>query len=134
MLIAGDSGSIFLSVIPTDVLSGRRVCPNTPVNFTCIANRITVLRWLRNGTEIEDFTSRDNAPIQRQLGSFTVYLNSSTMASDGTLNVTSTLVGYTGSGFQSGDRIECLDATGETRVLNFTLTCESIGQVSFICN
>ena len=117
-LSTGDAQS--LTVSPTDVLSGGKLCPNTFISFTCNAYNVRVLRWLQNGGQIEDFTALDMPSTEPQLsGAFRVFLNSSSNDGQNNLNMTSTLVG-TASDFQTGDQIACPDVTGETLVLNFT--------------
>ena len=117
---AGDALPITLTVDPINVLSGEILGANTVVTFTCHAYDIRVLRWLRNGNEVENFTSLDVPSTEPQLsGAFMVFLNSSDNDGQNSLNVTSTLVGVA-SDLRTGDQISCLDATGDTLFLNFT--------------
>ena len=114
-----------MTVDPSGVLSGGYFGPNTFVSFTCRAYDVGILRWLRNGDEIENFTSLDVPSTEPRLsGVFRVYLNSSDNDRQDNFNVTSTLVGLA-SDFQSGDEIACLsrlgiNATGDALTLNFT--------------
>ena len=120
-MTAGEALLISLTIDhPASILSGGNLSPDTVVSFTCSAYDVQLLTWLRNGREIENFTSLDVPSTEPRLsGVFRVYLNSSD--NDGqNLNVTSTLVGLA-SDFRNGDQIACLDsATGDTIVLNFT--------------
>ena len=117
-LSAGDAQS--LTVSPTDILSGGKLCPNTFISFTCNAYSVRVLNWLRNGGQIKQFTALDMPSTEPQLSDpFRVFLNSSSSDDQNNLNMTSTLVGMA-SDFQTGDQITCPDATGETLVLSFT--------------
>ena len=113
-----------MTVDPSGVLSGGYFGPNTFVSFTCRAYDVGILRWLRNGDEIENFTSLDVPSTEPRLnGVLRVYLNSSDNDGQDNFNVTSTLVGLA-SDFQSGDEIACLglgiNATGDALTLNFT--------------
>ena len=117
---AGDALPITVTVDPTDILAGGILGPNTVVTFTCHAYDIRVLRWLRNGDEVQNFTNQDVPSTEPELsGVFMVFLNSSDNDGQNSLNVTSTLVGVA-SDLRTGDQIACLDVTGDTLVLNFT--------------
>ena len=119
-MTAGDALPISLTTIPSGVVTGAIVCPDTLVSITCIAYNVRALQWLRNDSEIESFTSLDMpSSVPRQSGPFSVYLNSSVNDGQNNLNVTSTLLGLA-SDFQRGDNVSCVDATGDSVVLNFT--------------
>ena len=114
------TGDAVLTVSPTDILSGGKLCPDAVISLTCNAYNVRVLRWLRNGVQIEDFTSLDVPSTEPQLsGAFRVFLNSSDNDGQNNLNITSTLVGVA-SDFQTGDQMACPDVAGEVLVLNFT--------------
>ena len=105
---------------PDSIQSGNSICPNTQVVFNCSANIVSVVQWKRNDTDIRTFTLRETAPIEEQVGAFTVVLNESVILSgDATFNATSSLIADL-SDFQSRDRIQCLDLGGKSIELNFT--------------
>lgn len=114
--------SITLGVDPASVSSGGTLCPNTSIYFNCTALNVEFLIWERNDQQIQDYTPLDNAPLNQIIGEYILFLNTSTPAQavGERRNLTSTLVGTLGSGFQTGDRIECVDNTGQLITLDFT--------------
>jgi hypothetical protein len=120
MLLFLSAGDSQLTVEPERVLSGGKLCPDEAVRFICIAYNVRVVIWLRNNSQIEQFTNQDTPSTEPEVnGAFSIYLNSSVNDGQNNLNVTSTLVGLA-SGFQSGDQIACPYNTGDPLVLSFT--------------
>jgi hypothetical protein len=116
-LSAGDS---LLTVEPERVLSGGKLCSDEAVRFTCIADNVRVVIWLRNSGQIVQFTNQDMPSTVPEVNEpFRIYLNSSVNDGQNNLNATSTLVGPA-SGFQVGDQIACPDNAEVPLVLNFT--------------
>ena len=123
-MTVGDALPIDLTVNTPDILTGGKFCSNTFVTFTCTAVNVQVLRWAINGRERASFTSLDMPSVNpRQIDGLRAYLNSSVNDGRNILNVTSTLLGMA-SDFQNIGNISCLEGTGDTKFLNFTLISE----------
>ena len=104
-----------------DVISGGDVCPNTSVEFTCNATEVAFLRWLKDGMEIEDFSSLD--PIGMVVvPPYTVSLDTvRRFPSTALANFTSRLV-VNLSDLMSGDNISCSqDPVRKSNILSYII-------------
>lgn len=122
MLIGQVSSSTSLELTSSvDVTSGGIVCPNTRVEFTCKGVAINSLSWQRNTIEIGAVTLFSEAGSTRQMGAFTIFIDSVSLNTTERLgNMTSRLV-FILSNVNSTDQIHCAESpiSRKTETLNF---------------
>ena len=97
--------------------SNVNFCPNTTVEFTCVATEVAVLMWQRNGNEI--FTFTPSSPIgcpENVPAPFTACLTINTGSTSN--NYRSTLTVQSITDLESGDVIGCLDDEASLQTIN----------------
>ena len=104
--------------------SGKAVCPNTSLEFTCVGVEVGFLDWNRNGMEIGDFDASDSEQAEVFVHPFTLFLDMITIVQTGSVteaNFTSRLV-VDVSDLMSGDQISCSQIRIESsKILSYTL-------------
>ena len=110
---------------PVDVTSGNTICPNTKVEFTCIAVRVTGLAWRRNSMDIDAFNVLSALGRREPVDPFITYLD---MNTGDPANMTTRLV-FNASDVMSDDTIDCITNRGGRTV---TLSYQTKGTVMFM--
>ena len=101
---------------PVDVTSGNTICPNTKVEFTCIAVSVTALTWRRNVMDIDSFNVLSALGRREPVDPFITFLDVNT---GDPANMTTRLV-FNASDVMSGDTVDCItNRGGRTVTLNY---------------
>ena len=115
--------------------SGKAVCPNTSLEFTCVGVEVSLLDWYRNGMEIEDFNAGDMAQKEVFIHPFILFLDIVSIAPMSSVaNITSRLVANIFD-LMSGDQISCSQlAVESSKILNYTLRGNYRSRSTFFIN